>query len=251
MISLAIFLVPCLCHALQASAALTLRGSSPATSYREGLILPDTNATEMGAVRLPSFKQNVLVGCGIAKQLAKSSQPAELFLVKNKPRTGVSASTKLDDFTDIKIEVLFAVVRRPAIRLVKADMVGLSRWGNWQDRLLDSYPIDDLSSQRKFSQQQITMDENEALDLLKESRRLGPWTNIELCVPYPDGPLTYAFKRKHPPRGVNFWWDLVRVKAKIVEHWDHTDEYCSPARPRPQPLQGTNDTFFDVHLPTT
>ena len=136
MTSLAIFLISCLCHALlQASAALTLRGSSLATSYQEDFILPDINATEMGAVRSPSFKQNVLVGCGIAKQLAQSSQSVELFLVKNKPRTGVSASSKLDDFTDIKIEVLMTVIRRPTIRLIKADMVGLSRWGNWQDRL--------------------------------------------------------------------------------------------------------------------
>ena len=219
---------------------------TPPLGATEGATISNATTFE---IRNPDFVDNVVAGVYAAERISRSQVPFELFMVKNYLRSNAArphGSYSMDDFTMIELEVLKPVKPRP-LQLVKYDLKGGNTWGRWENTLKNSLMIDAASTERRFGLEDITMSDVDAAGLLRQ-RNLGPWTSVNLCVPFPNGPLTYAFQRpESSSSGTSYEseiWDLVQVRERTTRVWTGRIAYCLEPKP------GAADLTANVSIST-
>ena len=138
--------------------------------------------------RNPGFKQNLLRGFALAQQIV-SSQPLRMLEVRNRPREG--ATTKLDEFILIKLYFIGYLGQAAVCATLSGDK---DIWGDWDATVHFDRDPDEEVLERTFIGDQITIDEDEAANILRLAGFTAPWAEIRLCIPELIGALVYIFQ---------------------------------------------------------
>ena len=108
----------------------------------------------------------------------------------------------------------------PAVPRLATIYGSTRRWGSWGENLVNIRDRDAATASRVFSPYQITMDEAQALAILRMNDFWGPWVGIYLCkLPskwQASRDLFYIFQEPRDERRSDITYQLVQVENGIV-----------------------------------
>lgn len=222
--------------ALGISASLTVIPRSESCHVNADSDLPEANCV-LSDTRNPPFLANIRKGLKSAQSYFEIPDLPELLVVATVMTysPGMSPSSRLDSFTLAGMAILRKRHSEPR-RYTKYKLPGGPKWGQWSRYPGSPFDIDDYSIGRKFALGDIALSQDQALGILRQNSREGPWLAIELCVPRPGEALTYAFMTSHPTRD-SFTYNLVSVNLGRVQDWSGRYQFCEDASPRPTQLE--------------
>ena len=186
--------------------------------------------------RNPGFKQNLLRGFALAQQIV-SSQPLRMLEVRNRPREG--ATTKLDEFVFIKLYFIGYLGQAAVCTTLSGDK---DIWGDWDAVVHFGRDPDEEVLERTFVGDQVTIDEDEAANLLRLAGFTAPWAEIRLCIPELIGALVYIFQE--PLESGVFKYDIVGAQDRRIRIWTGAEHPCWF---RPELLSTGNGTISSAY----
>ena len=163
------------------------------------LLKVPTNTSGYNDLRRPTFKENVLRGLIHAQAIARSSTPLPMLEIRNTVGPGFQASSDLNLFFSISINVIVTQDPLPPYMGRRATVYGIARrWGSWGMNLEGFQDVDAATARKAFAPSQIIMDEEDAHEILLVYRISGPWDCIYLCKLPTSGSLFYIFRQPRP-----------------------------------------------------
>ena len=197
------------------------------------------NRTEVD-FKFPAFESNLHRGVKIANEILRpKNPPLGLFSVFNGLPSSIASSSNLDDFTMISMQTLQITQVMP-LQETSHKIDGSETWGSWVRNVYDPVIVDDSLVLREFYPDDVTISDVEAAALIGiKNNYHGPWLSIELCRSYPEGPVTYAFRRS-TSQTLSEVLDLVQMPNPVVGMEKSVFAFCRP----PTPSSGSLDGAF-------